>query len=75
MREVGIDLSQNKPQKLSDELARGAYMLVMLVVASSVPSCPGCGATTGRWRIPERQAAAARARDPRRDRAARAAFD
>ena len=30
MREVGVDLGDRKPQKLTDDLARGAQMLITM---------------------------------------------
>jgi arsenate reductase len=41
MREVGIDLSQKTPQKLTDELARGAQMLVTMGCGEQCPVVPG----------------------------------
>ena len=41
MREVGIDLSGKKPQRLTDDLARGASMLVTMGCGESCPYIPG----------------------------------
>jgi arsenate reductase len=41
MREVGIDLADKTPQKLDDELARGAQMLVTMGCGEQCPAIPG----------------------------------
>ncbi|MGA3121447.1 MAG: arsenate reductase ArsC [Polyangiaceae bacterium] len=41
MREVGIDLGDRKPQKLTDDLARGAQMLVTMGCGGQCPVVPG----------------------------------
>ncbi len=41
MREVGVDLAGNMPQKLTDELARGAQMLVTMGCGEQCPVVPG----------------------------------
>jgi arsenate reductase (thioredoxin) len=41
MREVGIDLSDAKPQKLTDELARSAQMLITMGCGEQCPHLPG----------------------------------
>jgi len=41
MNEVGIDLSTARPQKLTDELARGATMLVTMGCGEACPVVPG----------------------------------
>ena len=41
MREVGIELSDRKPQKLTDDLARSAQMLVTNGVRRTVPGRSG----------------------------------
>jgi len=41
MREVGIDLSDRKPQKLTDDLARRAQMLVTMGCGERCPVVPG----------------------------------
>jgi len=41
MNEVGIDLSDGKPQYLSDELARSASLLVTMGCGEACPFVPG----------------------------------
>ena len=41
MREVGMDLAANKPQKLTDELARAAHMLITMGCGEQCPVVPG----------------------------------
>ena len=41
MREVGVDLSDRKPQKLTDELARKARLLVTMGCGEACPTVPG----------------------------------
>ena len=41
MREVGIDLSAVAPQRLTDELARGAALLVTMGCGEACPAVPG----------------------------------
>jgi arsenate reductase len=41
MQEVGIDLSQQTPQLLTDELARSAYLLVTMGCGEQCPVVPG----------------------------------
>ena len=41
MREVGIDLSDKKPQRLTHDLARGASLLVTMGCGESCPHVPG----------------------------------
>ncbi|MBI2682532.1 MAG: arsenate reductase ArsC [Acidobacteriales bacterium] len=41
MREAGIDLSAARPQKLTDELARGASLLVTMGCGEQCPLVPG----------------------------------
>jgi protein-tyrosine-phosphatase len=41
MREVGIDLSAAKPQKLTAELAQGADMLITMGCGDECPYLPG----------------------------------
>lgn len=50
MREVGIDLANARPQKLTAELARGADMLVTMGCGDDCPNVPGlfdAGLSTG----------------------------
>ncbi|MFL6279102.1 MAG: arsenate reductase ArsC [Vicinamibacterales bacterium] len=41
MREVGIDLSEKRPQRLSEELARSASLLVTMGCGDECPYVPG----------------------------------
>ncbi len=41
MREVGIDISRNKPQPLTEELAREATLLVTMGCGDECPLVPG----------------------------------
>ena len=41
MREVGIDLSAKRPQKLTNELARGASLLITMGCGDECPYVPG----------------------------------
>ena len=41
MREVGIDLSAKRPQKLTDDLARGASLLITMGCGDECPYVPG----------------------------------
>jgi arsenate reductase (thioredoxin) len=41
MRELGLDLAEAKPQKLTDALARGAAMLVTMGCGDACPHVPG----------------------------------
>ncbi len=41
MREVGIDISQNKPQHLTDDLARQATLLITMGCGDECPYVPG----------------------------------
>jgi len=41
MREVGIDLRDRKPQRLTDELARGAQLLITMGCGEQCPVVPG----------------------------------
>jgi arsenate reductase (thioredoxin) len=51
MREAGIDLSAVVPQKLTDELARQAQVLVTMACGDECPYVPG--ARTEDWPIPD----------------------
>ena len=48
MQEVGIDLSKAKPQKLTQELANDASLLITMGCGNNCPYVPGIRATTGR---------------------------
>jgi protein-tyrosine-phosphatase len=41
MQEIGIDLSQAKPQKLTEELAKGSQLLVTMGCGDKCPYVPG----------------------------------
>jgi glycerol uptake facilitator-like aquaporin/protein-tyrosine-phosphatase len=41
MREIGVDLAASKPQKLTEELARGACVLVTMGCGEECPFVPG----------------------------------
>ena len=41
MREVGINLSGARPQRLTDDLARGATMLITMGCGEACPHVPG----------------------------------
>jgi arsenate reductase len=41
MKEVGVDLTAAVPQKLTDDLARGAAMLVTMGCGEACPAIPG----------------------------------
>lgn len=51
MREVGIDLSSSKPQKLTADLACGASMLVTMGCGEACPFVPGL--KTLDWELPD----------------------
>lgn len=41
MKEIGVDLSKAKPQKLTDELARKAQLLITMGCGDKCPYVPG----------------------------------
>src|ERR1051326_4716232 len=41
MREIGIDLSAQRPQRLTDDLARGASLLITMGCGDACPYVPG----------------------------------
>ena len=51
MREVGIDLGSNRPQKLTPELASGATLLVTMGCGDQCPFVPGLEVTD--WPLPD----------------------
>ena len=51
MREAGIDLSHAHPQKLTDELAQGAEMLITMGCGDECPFVPGLRRDD--WPIPD----------------------
>lgn len=51
MREIGVDLTSAKPQKLTEELARGASILVTMGCGEACPFVPGL--RTIDWALPD----------------------
>ena len=51
MREVGIDLSQERPRRLTAELAQGAKLLVTMGCGDECPVIPG--AKRDDWPLPD----------------------
>jgi arsenate reductase len=51
MREAGIDLSENRPQRLTAELARGGTLLVTMGCGDECPFVPGLA--TDDWPLPD----------------------
>jgi arsenate reductase len=51
MAEVGIDLSAARPQRLTDELARGANLLVTMGCGDACPYVPGLARDD--WPLPD----------------------
>ena len=51
MREIGIDFASAKPQKLTDELARGVSVLVTMGCGEACPYVPG--RKTLDWALPD----------------------
>jgi len=51
MNEVGIDLANAKPQKLTAELAEGAEMLITMGCGDECPYVPGL--RRGDWPLPD----------------------
>jgi len=51
MQEIGIDLSAAKPQRLTDELARGTDVLVTMGCGEACPYIPGLRVVD--WQIPD----------------------
>ena len=49
--EIGIDFASAKPQKLTDELARGVSVLVTMGCAEACPYVPGL--KTLDWALPD----------------------
>ena len=41
MREAGLDLSANRPQRLTEDLARGASLLITMGCGDACPYVPG----------------------------------
>jgi arsenate reductase len=51
MNEVGLDLTQNRPQKLTEELARGATLLITMGCGDECPYVPGLARDD--WPLPD----------------------
>lgn len=51
MRELGIDLAGATPRLLSDEIARGAELLVTMGCGEACPFVPGL--TRDEWKLPD----------------------
>ena len=66
MREVGIDLSAAQPRKLTDDLARGATVLVTMGCGEACPAIPGLRREDWPLEDPKGKAARPGAGDPRR---------
>jgi len=49
MREIGIDLSAAKLQKLTQEVASGAALLITMGCGDKCPTSRACGGTTGHY--------------------------
>jgi arsenate reductase len=51
MREAGVDVSGNRPQRLTEDLARGATLLVTMGCGDECPFVPGL--QTDDWPLPD----------------------
>ena len=51
MQEVGLDLTQNRPQKLTEELAEGATLLITMGCGDECPYVPGLARDD--WPLPD----------------------
>jgi protein-tyrosine-phosphatase len=51
MREIGIDVSAERPQLLTPDLARDTRWLITMGCGDECPIVPGASATTGRSTI------------------------
>jgi len=51
MREVGIDVSENRPQRLTTDLARGAALLITMGCGDECPFVPGLAIDD--WPLPD----------------------
>jgi arsenate reductase (thioredoxin) len=51
MKELGLDLAQNRPQKLTDELAQGATLLITMGCGDECPYVPGLARDD--WPLPD----------------------
>jgi len=55
MQEVGIDLSHSKPQKLTEDLAKNAQLLITMGCGDKCPYVPGLRRDDWRLRDPKGQ--------------------
>ena len=69
MRESGIDVSANRPQRLTADLARGASLLVTMGCGDECPFVPGLA--TDDWPLPDPKGQGAEAVRAIRDEIAR----
>lgn len=51
MKEVGLDLTQNRPRKLTEELAQGATLLITMGCGDECPYVPGLARDD--WPLPD----------------------
>jgi arsenate reductase len=51
MKEVGLDLTHNRPQKLTEELAQGATLLITMGCGDECPYVPGLARDD--WPLPD----------------------
>ena len=51
MREVGLDITTNRPQRLTEELARGASLLITMGCGDECPFVPGLRRDD--WALPD----------------------
>jgi arsenate reductase len=51
MRELGVDLADARPQRLTDELAAGASVLITMGCGDACPVVPGCRRDD--WPLPD----------------------
>ena len=51
MKEVGLDLTQNRPQKLTEELAQSATLLITMGCGDECPYVPGLARDD--WPLPD----------------------
>lgn len=65
MREVGIDLAQARPQRLTEALARGADLLVTMGCGAQCPFVPGVEVRD--WPLPDPKGQEERVRQIRSD--------
>ena len=51
MKEVGVDLRENRPQRLTEELAQGATLLITMGCGDECPYVPGLARND--WPLPD----------------------